>query len=264
MDAEARPVIADESRRPAAHSDNTIEQAVEQLFAAIPYWPSGMYFRSAAHRRFLLEFHRYTAGAVRCLDLGCGPDFRYRPFIEAHGLEWSGADILELNDAERAYRQIVDNHIDFADGTFDIICTYNVIEHFDHPEQMFAEINRCLAPGGILCGACAFLEMEHDSFFHLTHNGLKAILARHGFELLSLAPSEYSGLVLVAQRFFGGKGRVVTRSGPRRWLEVGLRGLNWIPFLIINALELPRKTIFRKWNPPLRDCATLYFYARRR
>ena len=67
--------------------------------------------------------------------------------------------------------------------------------------------------------------------------------------------------MLVAQRFFGGKGRVVTGSGPRRWLEIGFRGLDWIPFLVINALDLPRKTLFRKWNPPLRDCATLLFYA---
>jgi SAM-dependent methyltransferase len=239
-----------------------IEQAVDDLFAAVRYWPSGLYFRSAAHRRFMLEFLRYTAGAARCLDLGCGRDFRYRPFIEAHGLEWSGADILDLN-VEPAYRRIVDNHIDFADGAFDVVCTYNVIEHFDHPEQMFSEINRCLAPGGILCGACAFLEMEHDSFFHLTHKGLKAILARHGFELLDLTPSEYSGIVLVAQRFFGGKGRVLAGTGGRHWLEVVSRGLNWIPFLIINALELPRKTLFGKWNPQLRDCATLFFYARK-
>jgi SAM-dependent methyltransferase len=243
--------------------DSRIEEAVDDFFAAVRYWPRGLYFRSAAHRQFMLDFHRYTGGAVRCLDLGCGPDFRYRPFIQAHGLEWAGADILDLKGSDPAYRQIVDNHIDFPDGGFGAICTYNVIEHFSHPEQMFSEINRCLAPDGVLCGACAFLEMEHDSFVHLSHNGLKAILARHGFELLSLAPSEYSGMVLAAQRFFGGGGRVLAGSGRRHWLEVASRGLNWIPFLIVNALELPRKTLFRKWNPPLRDCATLFFYARK-
>lgn len=209
--------------------------------------------------RALREF---AGGPGTCLDLGCGSSARYKPFIEAHGLEWYGADVIDVGKPEANYRRVVDDRLDFEDDSFDVVCAFNVIEHFTCPETMFAEIRRCLRKGGIFCGAVAFWEFEHNSFFHLSLKGLQEILKRHGFELISATPSEYSGAVLDAQRFFGGGGSIV-KSPPRARLNTTiLCNLNWVPFLIVNTMEFARRQL-RMLGDPFKNCATLYFYARK-
>jgi SAM-dependent methyltransferase len=242
---------------------NNIEKEVAALFSEANYWPRGGFFRSDSHQQFMLSLQQHAPAAGKCLDLGCGGDARYKPFIQAHGLEWYGADVIELNHPETNYRQVTNNRLQFEAAFFDVICAFNVIEHFTHPEEMFVEIQRCLKPGAVFCGACAFWETEHDSFFHLTSKGLSALLSRHGFELISLAPSEYSGSVLDAQRLFGGGGRIV--KAPRgAWARSLLRcNLNWIPFIVANLLELSRRLVLGRSYNPFKNCATLYFYARK-
>lgn len=39
--------------------------------------------------------------------------------------------------------------IPYEDASFDLIFSDNVLEHLDHPEEVFAEVNRVLRPGGI-------------------------------------------------------------------------------------------------------------------
>lgn len=239
-----------------------IRDEVDALFAGVRYWPRGLFFSSKSHKQFMLDLRKYTRPGGRCLDLGCGSG-RYKPFIEAHGLEWYGADVMDPEQPQPNYRKVADNRIGFDDEFFDVVCTFNVIEHFTHPLQMFAEIRRVLTPGGVFCGACAFWEREHESFFHLSHLGLSELLKQFGFELVSLVPSEYSGLVLVAQRFLGGDGRISHVSKRARLSSTLLCNLNWIPFTMINALEFLRRTLARGSSHPLKDCATLYFYARK-
>lgn len=240
-----------------------IRKEVEALFSGVRYWPRGFYFRSRAHKDFLLDFGRFTAGAAKCLDLGCGKETRYRRFIEMHGLEWFGADLHGEDGTGGRYRKVSENRLGFDDGFFDAVCAYNAIEHFSQPEAMFAEVRRCLRAGGIFCGACAFWEMEHGSYFHFSHKGLREMLRRHGFEVLSLKPSEYSGLVLSSQRFFGGDGRIHDDSPRAGVFSRIVCNLNLVPFLVMNAFELARRAFIRRAADPFRDCATLYFYARK-
>lgn len=238
------------------------DEEIAALFADVHYWPRGLYFQSRSHKQFMRTLREFAAGPGECLDLGCGSVARYKPFIEAHGLEWYGADVIDITTPQANYRKVVNNRLDFEDDAFDVVCAFNVIEHFTHPEIMFAEIRRCLREGGILCGAVAFWEFEHNSFFHLSNKGLLEILGRHGFELLSLIPSEYSGSVLDAQRFFGGGGSIVRTSKRAQRNTTVLCNLNWIPFLIVNAMEFARRRL-RLLGDPFKNCATLYFYARK-
>ena len=165
-----------------------MKQSIETTINAIlsGYWPRGLFFRSRAHKQFLLQFKDYIDPGGICLDLGCGPRAAYKPYIEMHDLEWFGADVIESIDLPvQTYRRVTNSRIPFDTDFFDVICLFNVIEHFTNPESMLTEIRRTLKPDGILCGACAFWEMEHDSYFHVSHKGLKELLGRHGFEILS-------------------------------------------------------------------------------
>lgn len=259
------PAVVESSiidRAPSEDLTDRITREFGSLKAA--YWPRGMFFPSRSYRDFLLQFQHYARPGGKCLDLGCGPGAAYKPYIEMHGLEWHGADIIESVDPpEPAYTQVTDTRLNFGSGFFDIICMYNVIEHLRDPEQMFREIGRCMKPGGILCGTCAFWEREHDSYFHFSHRGLTEILHRHGFEIIYLQSAGFSGTILSAQRFFGGNGKIRNDSRSMRVLSTLMGTLNWIPYITISVLEALRKTVFRKWYDPARDAAGFCFYARK-
>ncbi|SRR5687767_9209424 len=241
-----------------------IHQEVDRLFQNVHYWPRGLYFASKSHKSFMAQLLQHAVPGGDCLDLGCGKTARYQSFIESQGMVWYGSDVIkELDSPHPNYVPSNDDRLHFSDSLFDVICTYNVIEHFRNPEAMFKEIARCLKQNGLLCGAVAFWEMEHDSYFHFTHKGLRTMLMRHGFELISMIPSEYSGFILASQRFFGGSGRIITSSLKMRFYSMVLGTLNWLPFLTACVLESIRRSLFRKLYDPLRDCATLYFFARK-
>lgn len=236
------------------------------LFTNSGYWPRGLYFSFGTAKQFVADLENYVRPGDKCLDLGCSASKPYKPFVTALGLEWHGADLDEQTvPPDDRYKPVRDNTVPYPDQSFDAICTYHVVEHFTHPEAMFAEIRRCIKPGGIFCGACAFWEFEHYSFFHFTYRAVREILERHGFEVLSVRHSPYSGLVMAGQRFFGGDGRLHAEPGGRPTLRNIVRcSLNWPPFLAMNVMEWVRRTVFRRWHDPLRDASTLYFYARAR
>jgi hypothetical protein len=112
-----------------------------------------------------------------------------------------------------------------------------------------------------VAGACAFHELEHDSYWHLSRAGVETLMQRHAFFPYYLQPSEYSGAVLAAQRHFGGGGRISTSDLRSRLLTIALGLANSIPFLIANLMEALRR--LSPMFDPFQDCATLFFMAAR-
>ncbi|WP_051683738.1 bifunctional 2-polyprenyl-6-hydroxyphenol methylase/3-demethylubiquinol 3-O-methyltransferase UbiG [Blastococcus sp. URHD0036] len=88
----------------------------------------------------------------RALVVGCG-DGREAGVLARHfGAETIGVDIEDdfvEADSAPARLQVMDaQHLDFADGSFDLVYSFHALEHISDPRQAVREIHRVLAPGG--------------------------------------------------------------------------------------------------------------------
>ena len=114
--------------------------------------------------RFVLDFAMRFArqrGGARVLDFGCGAGRLVRAGLAA-GLDMAGADVYyggskTRAEAERsgllgaAVREIRDGRLDYADASFDLVVSNQVLEHVADLDAALAEIHRVLkADGAVL------------------------------------------------------------------------------------------------------------------
>lgn len=99
----------------------------------------------------------------RILDIGCGPGFTTIPWKEAfpdaevHGVDIGAPQVRYAHGRAESlghaihFSQQDAAKLDFADGTFDIVCSLLVTHEMPAPHirAMFAECHRVLATGGI-------------------------------------------------------------------------------------------------------------------
>jgi SAM-dependent methyltransferase len=94
---------------------------------------------------------KYSAPGHCLLDAGCG---RYLEFSRelAGQVRVVGIDLeSQLDTRNRRSPFAVRGDLDrlpFSDGSFDTIISRSVVEHLQHPEQVFREFSRALKPGG--------------------------------------------------------------------------------------------------------------------
>ncbi len=125
---------------------------------------TGERFIPTEQGRLRLEhYHRYAAalehvGEKDVLDLACGEGYG-SSMIAAAARSVVGADISEeaIAHASDAYRKanlrfIRSNaaHLDCADDSFDVVISFETIEHLAEQKKMIAEIRRVLRTDGIL------------------------------------------------------------------------------------------------------------------
>lgn len=81
----------------------------------------------------------------------------------------------------------------FLDNTFDIVMTTKVIlEHISDPQATINEIKRVLKSGGVAYLIAPFITIAHQGpydYFRYTEFGLRHILTKAGFEILSITRS---------------------------------------------------------------------------
>jgi len=113
--------------------------------------------------RFVLDFAcRYAAArpGAAILDFGCGAGRLVHAGIEA-GLAIRGADVYYAGASDRAEAQaagllgtaIVEmcgGRLPFADASFDLVVSNQVMEHVADLDGTLREIDRVLKPGGLL------------------------------------------------------------------------------------------------------------------
>jgi SAM-dependent methyltransferase len=98
------------------------------------------------------------ASGRRVLDAGCGVGYGTAMLAAAGATETVGVDLSSdaVNAASAGVRETVtflvgDVHeLPFDDDRFDLIVCFEVIEHVDRQDEVIAELDRVLAPSGVL------------------------------------------------------------------------------------------------------------------
>jgi SAM-dependent methyltransferase len=132
----------------------------------------------------------------RILDYGCGVGD-----IVALGRE-RGLDIWGANKFDGFWQYMLDNlrpgardrvgaisgqHADYADGSFDVVISNQVLEHVPDPEALIADVHRLLRPGGLFIAAFPVVETWYEGHvgLYFAHRMAKGGSARRSYFELS-------------------------------------------------------------------------------
>ena len=191
-------------------------------------------------RVLLSRYPRLRRAGVRVLDYGCGLG-QFLVAMKRRGADCLGIELSEI--AARRVRETMGVEVitgaeealeGQADGAFDLVALFSVLEHVREPARLARLVYRKLAPGGVLCavvpnvrslkalllrGRCHEFQMRT----HLTvwsMRGVRILLARAGFV--------HAGRLI----FWGGR----PGFGPARNLaQFAARMLGWGSALSIRA-----------------------------
>jgi len=120
----------------------------------------------------------------RLVDVGCGS----KPYKEYFGqiTEYIGVD-LENNAAADVHADA--KALPFSENFADAVLCAQVLEHDCEPERIIKEIHRILKEGGYLLLSApqmGRLHGEPNDFYRFTKYGLKYMLEKNGFTLMTL------------------------------------------------------------------------------
>jgi len=133
-----------------------------------------------------------------------GGDIKERTLTEAMGFRVVSFDVDPIEGID----MLADGHsLPFQANSFDVVTSFEVLEHLTAPWIAVQEIARVLRPSGRFIGSVAFLKPFHESYFHMSHKGIGTLLESVGLHV---------------ERIYGGQnvfvhivGRIIP-LGPRR------------------------------------------------
>lgn len=141
---------------PASESSLQLRQRMREFYETSESYRELL----AAHdedylRHYIALVKRYSPSGAKILDLGCGNGISARELNQA-GYDVVGTDIspLFLEDAckwenERLKYQVCDVlELPYADESFDVICSNELIEHLPDVETALSEMVRVVRSGG--------------------------------------------------------------------------------------------------------------------
>jgi SAM-dependent methyltransferase len=140
--------------------------------------------RQAEAIRALLAHPALELRGAAVLDFGCGAR-PYEPWFKAAGARYRGADI----DGGHEVAMRADGSLEAGDASFDMVTSFQVLEHVWDLATYLGEARRVLKPGRHL------LLSTHGTWFYHPHpgdyrrwtaEGLRREVEAHGFELLEM------------------------------------------------------------------------------
>ena len=174
-----------------------------------PYIPTD-HARQVSATYYVERLMSAAPAPLKVLDLGCGSGdsvdlFRgFQPDVD-----WVGADIADSQEVLQRRRSDArfvtydGQALPFADGSFDLVYSRQVLEHVPEPVGHLREIARVLRSGGVLIGSTSQLEPYHSmSYWNFTPFGFVALTQRAGLEVRELRPG-IDGVTLPLRTYFG-------------------------------------------------------------
>ena len=128
---------------------------------------------------------KYAKGDL--IDLGCG-DMPFKQYISGQVGLYDGLDLQPRSEEIKYVGDIQDMHM-IPEAKYDSALCLEVLEHLPYPERALKEINRILKPGGYLILSVPHLSRLHDEpndYYRFTRYGLKTILSRNNFNIITI------------------------------------------------------------------------------
>ncbi len=112
-------------------------------------------FRKHRRARFLSHFNLPKKGSVLDISCGCGCALNifhhHSPTLTLHGIDMSKETIEEAkqNCPAAAFSVARAECLPYKEQRFDVVISCHALHHYKKPEQVFDEVSRVLAHGGI-------------------------------------------------------------------------------------------------------------------
>jgi SAM-dependent methyltransferase len=161
------------------------------------------WYYAAAKQEFVMAA-KYVRGGDVVLEVGAGRGLFSREVVNAGsytGLEFSSAAIeLAAKGGVRLLPETVEHHAVNHPGHYDVVCTFQVLEHVADPRSFLQASIDCLRAGGLLIVSVPaedsfarfayrdVLNMPPHHITRWTDDSLRAIASILGLELVALTP----------------------------------------------------------------------------
>lgn len=110
------------------------------------------------------------------LDCGSGRQMQsHKHVIQMEVAPYEMVNVLAVNQS-----------LPFADNSFDVVFSLNVLEHVTDPFICAQELVRVTKPGGVIYAVAPLLQGVHgypDHYYNMTRNGLSQLFSQHGAEV---------------------------------------------------------------------------------
>lgn len=137
---------------------------------------------------------RFREEAGRMLDVGCGTGFYY-PLLSRHAKRLVGIDVSDemlqiakatieacgLENCEVHHGSAAD--IEFPDGHFDAVHSWDVLHHVESPHRVLEEIMRVLKPGGLYVGFEPNVMNPSIAWYHMRRRSEWRLFLQNQFSL---------------------------------------------------------------------------------
>ncbi|TAK26071.1 MAG: class I SAM-dependent methyltransferase [Chloroflexota bacterium] len=148
--------------------------------------PSYLHLRELANAIWTFAESLPTSSDLRLLDVGCSRK-PYYPYFATRVRQYVGVDAsITIGQPDCI---CVAERLPFAEGTFDITLSTQMIAYVDDPVAVLREMGRVLRPGGTLLLSTHGLFPNMRDVWHMTDTGLHRVAEMAGFEVVRIIPN---------------------------------------------------------------------------